>query len=303
MALIVNIPPVASSGAPSTSTFITQTPDASLSAEQALSLLATGLVKNTTGTGVLSTGVANTDFLSPVPPVIIDGTGLTTTVPLLVKNGKNLSGIELQVTGTAPTGYVLNDSTGTRKGALGFAVALSDWITGVPAGGLALRGETQVYIQGGTNVFLNSPTNNTTNFNAGYLLLDDVSGSLMGYTSTNRITIAGAGTTLAGPLSLTGAVTLANAINIIINTSTGSKIGTGTTQKIGFWNAAPIVQPTNGADLTNNVTSGGTSDTVANFTDLTIYANDSAAIRNDIYQLARKLKVVNDALRLMGLLS
>lgn len=42
------------SGAPTTATYITQTPDAGLSAEQALSALATGIVKNTTGTGVLS---------------------------------------------------------------------------------------------------------------------------------------------------------------------------------------------------------------------------------------------------------
>lgn len=31
--------------------------------------------------------------------------------------------------------------------------------------------------------------------------------------------------------------------NIALNT-TGVKIGTTTTQKLGFWNAAPIVQPT-----------------------------------------------------------
>jgi hypothetical protein len=41
-------------GAPTTATYITQTPDATLSAEQAMSLLGTGLVKNTTGTGVQS---------------------------------------------------------------------------------------------------------------------------------------------------------------------------------------------------------------------------------------------------------
>jgi hypothetical protein len=41
-------------GAPTTATYITQTPDAGLSAEQAMSLLGTGLVKNTTGTGVQS---------------------------------------------------------------------------------------------------------------------------------------------------------------------------------------------------------------------------------------------------------
>jgi len=44
-------------GAPASATYITQTPNASLSAEQALSLLATGIVKNTTTTGVLSIAV------------------------------------------------------------------------------------------------------------------------------------------------------------------------------------------------------------------------------------------------------
>ncbi len=45
-------------GAPSTATYITQTPDASLSAEQALSALASGLLYNTTGTGVLTKATA-----------------------------------------------------------------------------------------------------------------------------------------------------------------------------------------------------------------------------------------------------
>jgi len=44
-------------GAPTTATYITQTPDGGLSAEQALSTLATGVVKVTSGTGVLSTAV------------------------------------------------------------------------------------------------------------------------------------------------------------------------------------------------------------------------------------------------------
>jgi hypothetical protein len=41
-------------GAPTNATYITQTPDAGLSAEQALSLLATGLMQVTTATGVVS---------------------------------------------------------------------------------------------------------------------------------------------------------------------------------------------------------------------------------------------------------
>lgn len=50
------------SGAPTNATYITQTANATLTNEQALSALATGLVKNTTGTGVLSIGAAGTDY-------------------------------------------------------------------------------------------------------------------------------------------------------------------------------------------------------------------------------------------------
>lgn len=76
-----------------------------------------------------------------------------------------------------------------------------------------------------------------------------------------------------------------------------------TSTAVGFMGATPVVRQTSAANLTNSVTSGGTDDTIADFTNLTVYATDAAAIRNDIYQLARKLKQVNDALRLYGLLS
>lgn len=46
-------------GAPDNATYITQTPSAGLSAEQALSSLSTGIVKVTNGTGVLSTAVGS----------------------------------------------------------------------------------------------------------------------------------------------------------------------------------------------------------------------------------------------------
>ncbi|MEA1877256.1 MAG: hypothetical protein U9N86_10365 [Bacteroidota bacterium] len=40
--------------------------------------------------------------------------------------------------------------------------------------------------------------------------------------------------------------------NLVMGTSTGTKIGTGTTQKLGFWNTTPAVQPTAVADATDN---------------------------------------------------
>lgn len=72
---------------------------------------------------------------------------------------------------------------------------------------------------------------------------------------------------------------------------------------VGFFGAAAAVQQTSGANLTNNVTAGGTNDTIDNFTSLTVYATDAAAIRNAIYQLSRKLKQINDGLRVFGLFS
>jgi hypothetical protein len=69
-------------GAPTVATYITQTPNADLTNEQALSLLATGILKSTTGTGVVSIAVAGTDYYAPgnVIPVADGGTNATTAL-------------------------------------------------------------------------------------------------------------------------------------------------------------------------------------------------------------------------------
>lgn len=53
------------SGAPTSATYITQTADGTLSAEQAMGLLATGIVKSTTTSGVQSIAAAGTDYVAP----------------------------------------------------------------------------------------------------------------------------------------------------------------------------------------------------------------------------------------------
>jgi len=70
--------------------------------------------------------------------------------------------------------------------------------------------------------------------------------------------------------------------------------------KMARFGVSTVGQQTSGADLTNNVSSGGTDDQIDNWTDMTTYATDAAAIRNAIYQLARKLKQINDGLRNLG---
>lgn len=56
--------------APVTVAYITQTPSGVLTAEQALSPLSTGLLKNTTGTGVLTIAVGNTDYVTPTASLL-----------------------------------------------------------------------------------------------------------------------------------------------------------------------------------------------------------------------------------------
>jgi hypothetical protein len=76
----------------------------------------------------------------------------------------------------------------------------------------------------------------------------------------------------------------------------------GTAPMIGFLGANAAIRQTSGANLTNNVTAGGTNDTIANYT-IVDYATDAAAIRNNLHQLARTLKITHDAMRLYGLLT
>jgi hypothetical protein len=65
--------------------------------------------------------------------------------------------------------------------------------------------------------------------------------------------------TVAGTTTLNSTVTLADAVNIVLNTTTGSKIGTATTQKLGFYNATPIVQPTSPGLTAPSTTGSGTT--------------------------------------------
>ena len=72
------------SGAPTDATYITQTANGSLSAEQAMGALATGIVKNATTTGIQSIAVADTDYL------VTKAVDIVATAPLTVNGGTNV---------------------------------------------------------------------------------------------------------------------------------------------------------------------------------------------------------------------
>jgi hypothetical protein len=60
-------------------------------------------------------------------------------------------------------------------------------------------------------------------------------------------------------ISSNRAITVSDGGNVVLGTTTGTKIGTATTQKLGFYNATPVVQPTAVADSVD------TTDIVAQF--------------------------------------
>lgn len=80
-------------------------------------------------------------------------------------------------------------------------------------------------------------------------------------------------------------ITIADSTNLAFNTSTGTKIGSATSQKLSFWNATPIIQPTTGVAAATFVAGAGTA------------VNDASTF--DGYTLKQIVK----ALRNIGLLA
>ncbi len=79
-----------------------------------------------------------------VPPVTIDGTGLTTSIPITIKNAKAESGVELWYTGSGAaavaTGYGLMNASGALKGGIAIAAVANDWITGSAVDDIIIHG-------------------------------------------------------------------------------------------------------------------------------------------------------------------
>ena len=110
--------------------------------------------------------------------------------------------------------------------------------------------------------------------------------------------------TMSTRLTLQAAtLTLADALNIAVNTTTGTKIGTATTQKIGFYNATPVVQPAAIADLTVTATTG----TLPTATGSQVIANAASPTNAELLkycvELEAKLELALARLRSLGLIA
>lgn len=99
----------------------------------------------------------------------------------------------------------------------------------------------------------------------------------------------------------TGAQTLSD-VDVVLGTTTGTKIGTAVAQKLGLWNVTPVVQPAAAgqaaaaaqgqASLTDS-TGGSASATLAAITAGAAYdQNDLTAIKNALASIAAQLALI-----------
>ncbi len=104
--------------------------------------------------------------------------------------------------------------------------------------------------------------------------------------------------------------TMDDAANVALGTTTGTKIGTAITQKLGFWNKAPVVQPT---ALTTQLTTithtePGTPDyAIQNLTTTTPYgfvtADEGNSVLKVIANLQTRVAELESKLQSVGLLA
>lgn len=173
---------------------------------------------------------------------------------------------------TANYALQLSDTTGVAGGGITFGVDVQLYRSAANL----LRSDDDLDINGNINL---SKSNTGIFFNAAGTFNYGVLKPTAGTTLEIRAGSSSAILTLANT-----SITIKEASDIILGTTTGSKLGTAAAQKLGFWGAAPIVQPAAGnqAALTNStggvydgtlvdVTTTGLADPAkvnANFTDV-----------------------------------
>lgn len=114
--------------------------------------------------------------------------------------------------------------------------------------------------------------------------------------SSGDQTISGAITNTGGVTLTTNPLTLTD-VNLVLSATTGTKIGTGATQKLGFFGATPIAQPSGAGQAALSAQSqssltdstGGTADTTLAAVTDTSATDQSGTINDNFADLAAQL--------------
>lgn len=145
----------ASGGAPSDATYITQTPNIDLANEQALSLLASGIMKVATGTGVISIATPNVDY-QVGSPALTSISALTTAADEMIYTTASNT---YATTGLTSAGRALLDdaTAGDQRNSLGLGTIATQNSNNVTITGGSITGITDLAIaDGGTAASTNT---------------------------------------------------------------------------------------------------------------------------------------------------
>lgn len=202
-------------------------------ATSALSIADGGTIRSTGASGIL---LGN----NTVQTVLINSGGLT------LGSGQPL----LWSSATSPT--TANDLRLSREAAnsllMGanslFVAAQTFSIGSIPAGNSNVAGVN----------FTIRASRGTGNALGGSIIFQAVPAGASGSTQNAYVT--------AFTISSAKELIVADTFDLVFSTATGTKIGTSSSQKISFWNAAPIAQPTTGVAAAT-VAATGTGDVVA----------------------------------------
>ena len=144
------------------------------------------------------------------------------------------------------TGYLGSWNINPTTGMMIFGVSTASQTGGAGVGSSPTQTELSV---GPTEVIVNDGGISTVDFRAE----GDTNANMIFLDSSADAIMFGTGTLVTNSkITLGLEVGITDAKNIILGTTTGTKIGTATTQKLGFWNVTPVVQ-----QATNAYTSDG----------------------------------------------
>jgi len=124
------------------------------------------------------------------------------------------------------------------------------------------------------------------------------------HTATSALTVTEAVQAAITSVGTLTGLTMADEGNIVVNATTGTKIGTATSQKLGFFNATPVVQQSNIADASSS--QGVANGSVANSGSGTLDVPTKAefdGLRTDVQNLTTKMNAILTALEALGLLA
>jgi hypothetical protein len=262
------------------------------------------------------------------------GTGTAANVTLTTSAGAITAAVPLSANGSnsVGSGYVVNDVlTVVQAGGSGGQIKVTaiDGYGGIISVVADSRSFTDATSNNNYPSFYSAPT---------YTLSGSSASTYFGYynptySSFGSGTKGGIVIVPTGTLSSIGSATLDSTLKLVGSGSvpTFRTVGTGTTtnysyrafqsdgtteilslkdngdfsvglstSSIGLYGGSPTAQGSVGATLVNNVTSGGTTGQIDDFTSLTVYATDAPTIRNDIYQLSKKLNALEAKLKLLS---